>query len=217
VKTPPLDRVAGAVALVGVATGIGLAVGMDLTEASLLLLVAVLLASLLGPWAGAAAAGGGFIALVYCFTTPSGNFSIERDDDLVALGAFLVTAALIGWVVTRLDGLRQTAEHRAREAQIRLDLTHRLGGGDDPATVAGSAASAIVQLFGLTACTVRLGRVSATTRTDESADDGTPIVVRVGDVVVEGYGSARPMPSSDRAVLEALVAALAAAHDRLRL
>ena len=141
-KTPRFDRIAGSLALVGIATGIGLALSMDLTEASLLLLVAVLLASLLGPWAGATAAGGGFVALVYCFTTPGGNFSIERDDDLVALGAFLVTAALIGWVVTRLDSLRQTAEHRAREAQIRLDLTHRLGGGDDPTTVAASRSPA---------------------------------------------------------------------------
>jgi two-component system sensor histidine kinase KdpD len=216
VKTPRFGRIAGALALVGIVTGVGLLVDADLTEASLLLLVAVLLASLLGPWAGATAAAGGFVALVYCFTQPSGNFSIERDDDLVALGAFLLTAALIGWVVTRLDTLRQTAEHRAREAQIRLDLTHRLSGGDDPVTVAASAAGAIIQLFRLSACTVRLGDAVATSGSP-TVHGVAPIHIRAGDVVVDGYGPAQPLSPSDRAVLEALVAALAAAHDRLRL
>jgi two-component system, OmpR family, sensor histidine kinase KdpD len=217
VKRLPIERVAAALALVGLVTGIGLAVSADLTEASLLLLVAVLLASLLGPWAGAAAAGGGFVALVFCFTHPSGNFAIENDDDLVALAAFLVTAALIGWVVTRLDALRQTAEQRAREAQIRLDLTNRLGGGDDPTTVAASTADAIVALFGLTSCTVRLGSNSAMSLSTGAAPGDQPIIVQVGEVVVDGSGPPHALSPSDRAVLEALVAALAATYDRQRL
>jgi two-component system sensor histidine kinase KdpD len=217
VKIPPLDRIVAAVALVAAVTGIALLVGADLTEASLMLLVAVLLASLLGPWAGAAAAGSGFVALVYFFTYPSGNFSIERSDDLVALGAFLVTAALIGWVVTRLDALRHTAEQRAREAQIRLDLTNRLGSGDDPATVAASAADAIVALFGLSACTVSFGAPSATTRRAPDAPGDETFVMRVGDVVVTGSGPPRRLAATDRAVLEALVAALAMTRDRERL
>ena len=44
-----------------------------------------------------------------------------------------------------------------------------------------------------------------------------PVHIRVGDVVVDGYGPAQPLSPSDRAVLEALVAALAATHDRQRL
>jgi two-component system sensor histidine kinase KdpD len=217
VKSPPLERIGAAVLLVGAVTGAGLLVGADLTEAAIVLLVAVLLASLLGPWAGAAAAGSGFVALVYCFTQPSGNFSIERDDDLVALAAFLVTAALIGWVVTRLDGLRHTAERRAREAQIRLDLTNRLGGGDDPAMVAASAADAVVMLFGLSECTVSFGDAAATSRLAPAAAGDESFALRVGEVVVEGAGPARRLAPSDHAVLEALVAALAMTHDRQRL
>jgi two-component system sensor histidine kinase KdpD len=217
VKKPRLERIVAALLLVGLVTAFGLLVGADLTEASLLLLLAVLFASLLGPWAGTAAAAGGFVALVYCFTTPSGNFTIERDDDLLALAVFLVTAALGGWVVTRLDALRQTAEQHAREAQIRLDLTNRLGGGDDPATVAASAAEAIAGVFGLSTCTVRLGDAVATAdRAAPSAADEA-VKLRVGDVVVEGSGPPRRLASNDRAVLEALVAALAITHDRQRL
>ena len=189
----------------------------DLTEASLLLLVAVLLASLLGPWAGAAAAAGGFVSLVFCFTHPSGNFAIESDDDLVALAAFLVTAALIGWVVTRLDALRQTAEQRAREAQIRLDLTNRLGGGDDPTTVAASTADAIV-------AAVRPDELHRAPgqRVGDELEHGRRTRRRTGPRTGRRsrrrrLGAAHPLSPSDRAVLEALVAALAATHDRQRL
>ena len=64
---------------------------------------------------------------------------------MVAAAVFVIAAGLIGWVVTRLGVLRRQAEQRAREAQIRLDLTNRLAGGEEPASVA-SAAEAIVGL-----------------------------------------------------------------------
>jgi two-component system sensor histidine kinase KdpD len=203
--------------LVTVATAVGAISDADITVGALILLVAVLLAALQGPIAGAIAAVAGFLSLNWFFTPPKHSLEINSGDDVVAAAVFVIAAALIGWVVTRLGVLRRHAEQRAREAQIRLDLTNRLAGGEDPSSVARSAAEAIVGLFGFTVCTVSLGGVSELARGPGDQATGDHVRLEVGQVVVDGLGPITRMEGDDHSVLEALVAALAAAQDRVRL
>ena len=129
---------------------------------------------------------------------------------------FAAASAVLGWTVSRLDAARRTAEQRERETHIRLDLTTRLMAGEDPAAVVAGAADALVALFRLVRCTVRAS--TATTVANGPGTPGTTTVVRIAPLEVEAVASREhPLATSDRALLEALVAGLAAAIDRLRL
>jgi two-component system sensor histidine kinase KdpD len=81
--------------------------------------------------------------------------------------------------------------------------------------VAG-AADALVALFRLARCTVRAAGI--TTTANGPGTTGATNVVRIAPLEVEVVTSREhPLTGSDRALLEALVAGLAAAIDRLRL
>lgn len=208
-------RVAAAVGLVAIATAIGNTLDVDLTAAALLLLVAVMLATLLGRVASAVAIVTGFFALNYFFTAPRDSLDVQKGDDLVALLAFAAAAAVLGWTVSRLDALRHTSEQRERETQIRLDLTTRLLSGEDPDHVIEGVAEAMVNLFALAACTVRVGDVA--TNVTRPGRAGAHTVVQIGALEVDAVAGDRELTRADRALLEALVAGLATAVDRLRL
>ncbi len=118
--------------------------------------------------------------------------------------------------MSRLDAARRTAEQRERETHIRLDLTTRLMAGEEPEAVVAGAADALVALFRLVRCTVRTA--SATTTAEGPGTPGATTVVRIAPLEVATVASREhPLASSDRALLEALVAGLATAIDRLRL
>jgi two-component system sensor histidine kinase KdpD len=209
-------RIVLALAIVGLATAAGRALDVDLTAAALLLLLAALVATLLGRAAAVAGTVGAFLALNYFFTAPTGSLDVQKGDDLVALAVFAAASAVLGWTVWRLDEARRTAEQRERETHIRLDLTTRLMAGEDPQTVVAGAADALVTLFGLVACTMRAPGMTTTAVGPGTA--GPTSVVRVAPLEVEVVASReRPLAGSDRALLEALVAGLAPAMDRLRL
>jgi two-component system sensor histidine kinase KdpD len=210
------ERVLGALAIVGVTTLAARAFDADLTAAALLLLLAALVATLLGRAAAVVGTVAAFLALNYWFTSPTGSFDVQKGDDLAALVVFAAASAVLGWTVWRLDEARRTAEQRERETHIRLDLTTRLMAGEDPAAVVAGAADALVALFDLVACTVRAP--GATTTAVGPGTAGTTTRVRIAPLEVEAVaGREHPLASSDRALLEALVAGLAAAIDRLRL
>lgn len=205
-----------ALLIVAGATAIGRLLDVDLTAAALLLLVAALVATLLGRVGAVVGVVAGFLALNYFFTAPRESLDVQKGDDLVALVAFVVASGVLSWTVSRLDAARRTAQQRERETQLRLDLTSRLLAGEDPETVVAGAADALVALFTLVNCTVR-GPGSAATATGSGAP-GSVITVRIAPLEVEATPRRdRPLDSSDRALLEALVAGLAAAIDRLRL
>ena len=206
-----------ALLIVAAATAIGRLVDVDLTAAALLLLVAALLATLLGRVGAIVGTVSGFLALNYFFTAPRESLDVQKGDDLVALVAFVAASGVLSWTVSRLDEARRTAEQRERETQLRLDLTTRLMAGEDPETVVAGAADALVTLFSLVACTVR-GPGTARHRDRARQPRTRALTVRIAPLEVEATARRdRPLDSSDRALLEALVAGLAAAIDRLRL
>jgi two-component system sensor histidine kinase KdpD len=205
-----------ALAIVGAATAVGRLLDVDLTAAALLLLVAALVATLLGRVGAVVGTVAGFLALNYFFTAPRESFDVQKGDDLVALVAFVAASGVLSWAVSRLDTLRRSAEQRERETQIRLDLTARLMAGEDPETVVTGVAESLVALFALTSCAVQTLGVSTT-----ATGPGTPgqiAIVRIPPLEVTATAAhEHPLSSSDRALLEALVAGLATAIDRLRL
>jgi two-component system sensor histidine kinase KdpD len=209
-------RVVLALVIVAATTAVARALGADLTTAALLLLFAALVATLLGRVPAVVGTVAAFLALNYFFTPPTGSLDVQQEDDLAALVVFAAASAVLGWTVWRLDEARRAAERRERETHIRLDLTSRLLAGEDPADVVAGAADALVALFRLVRCTVRAP--GATTDASGPGRAGTSVVVRIAPLEVEAVASRdHHLSSSDRALLEALVAGLAAAIDRLRL
>jgi two-component system, OmpR family, sensor histidine kinase KdpD len=205
-----------ALLIVGIATALGRLVDVDLTAAALLLLVAALLATLLGRVGAVVGTVGAFLALNYFFTAPRESLDVQKGDDLVALVAFAAASGVLSWTVSRLNEARRTAEQRERETQIRLDLTTRLMAGEDLESVVAGAADALVTLFRLVACTLRAPGIVTTASASGVA--GRVTVVRIAPLEVEATASReQPLSAADRALLEALVAGLATAVDRLRL
>ncbi len=206
-------RLVIAIAVVAAVTAVTRALDVDLTTAALLLLVAVLGTSALGLAEGLAAAVVAFLALNWFFTEPTGSLKIQRGDDVVALIVFAVSAVIVGLIVERLEALRHAALRREQEARIRLDLTNRFLAGTDPDDALRAAADALRELFGFEWCALRAGAHAATTGVRRR----DPNVVADAPGVHLEAATETPLASSDRALLDALVAGLATAVDRVRL
>ena len=216
-KTRVAGRFLGALSIVAAATAVGAIADADVAAAALLLLVATMLAALLGLTSGILAALLGFTSLNWFFTPPVHTLAIEKSDDVVAAIAFLAAAAILSTIVHRLSDLRVRAEARAREAQLRIDLTARLTSGADLGGVAASAAHAIAGLFELTTCRVRIDDAESSARGPAERPQDPVLVLGGGDVVVETVGPRRPLTPDDRAVLDGLVSALTGARERYQL
>lgn len=186
-----------AVALVGVllVALVLLAADADLAVAEVVLMLAVVGASVLGYRVGLAVAIEAFLLLNYFFASPKESFAIDRTDDLVALGAFVTVSLIVGAIVARLNELRARASLAARDAELRMRVNGELLAGADARTVADASCAELVELFDLESC-------------EFAAGDGPPSLrVRYG----------RPLQPYELATLDALDAALGAAFDRARL
>jgi len=122
---------------------------------------------------------------------------------------FTAATALVGWIVHRLAILRRQAQQREQEAEIRLDLTNRLLAGDDLDDSLAQAATALRDSFGFESCTLIAG--------PPPAEDGSVNVRVEGQGVTLLAHTETDITPADRALLQALVAGLATAVDRLRL
>jgi two-component system sensor histidine kinase KdpD len=211
----PLAGVAAGIAAVAAVTAVAWFAEADLTVAALLLLVTVLAVGTLGIASGLSAAVTGFVALNWFFTEPTGSLKIRRSDDVVALVVFAASAALVGWTVQRLTSLRRLADQREAETELRLELTQRLLSGADVEDALGQAAHALSDLFDFDECTLAVTPPAA-------VSSPSPLDTRA-NVRVDGSGvtllahADHDVAPADRALLEALVAGLAAGVDRLRL
>jgi two-component system sensor histidine kinase KdpD len=213
VKTTTLTRTVLGLGLVLLAASGARLFDADLTSATLIVLIAVLLAARFGLTPGLVSAVGGFLLLNYWFTSPRYSLAIDSVDNTIALVVFLVAAALI---VTRLDHLRRTAQRRELEAGVRLDLTNRALAGETPAAVAQRAVDALVPLFGLAACSFRVGTQEVAFGEIDPGSAGA-FTAETGGVKITAIPRAHSLSSEDRAVLEALLTGLATAIDRVRL
>ena len=199
-------------ALVAAVAGVARLIDVDLTVAALVLLVTVLVAGGLGLAPGIAAAITAWLALNYLFTEPTGSFKIQRSDDVVALVVFAISAGLVGWTVQRLSTLRLLALRRAHESRVQLDLTNEMLRSDDVDETLPSATHALQEIFDFDGCELRAGADHASTGSFPEPN----VHIEAGGVVLDAQVE-EGLDPGDEALLEALVASVATAVDRLRL
>jgi two-component system, OmpR family, sensor histidine kinase KdpD len=203
-----------ALAVVAAVTVVARVAGVDLAAAALLLLVAVVALSLLGLPVALVSAAAAFVSLNYYFTPPRGSFRISDGDDLAALIVFVAAATIVGTVVNLLDRARRTAQRREEETHLRLDLTNRLLEGTSLDETLTEITGSLCRLFELSSCRVRAGTVEARSGTAPANGDEA-LHIESGTVVLDAQ-STRPLTRADRELLEALVAGVGTAVDRLR-
>lgn len=209
-------RIFAAGAALLVATIAGVLIDADVATASLLLLVAVVAASLFGRVTGAASAIASALVLNIRFTPPVGSLRVETTDDVVAIITFLLVALIVGTVVARSAELRREAQRRAGEAALRLDITGRLISGEAPRVVLNAAAHRLVEVFGLARCSLTAGDDRADAIGDE--EPGEEVVLERAGVRLRAAlrDGRRALAPEDVAVLDALLGAIATAFDRVR-
>jgi two-component system sensor histidine kinase KdpD len=213
VQIGPVRQILLALAIVGVFTGVAWIFDVDLTAAALILLAAVIVASFVGFAASITAAAAAFLSLNILFTPPTGSLAIHRSDDVLALVVFSVTAVLLGWSVQRLNALAIGARRAERETRLRLRLTNSLLEGASLDEALPSTLDALREVFNFEGCTLQLPDRTVTS----GAFDATPNVrVEVANVRLDAHGE-HDLVTNDLALLEALVAGIATAADRLRL
>jgi two-component system sensor histidine kinase KdpD len=221
VSLPIASRLALATVGVLLAAGAAAVYGADAEQAALLLILAVMFGALQGRVVGWYSAILGAVVMDAGFTPPRGTLRIATADDVVVLLAFVIVAALISAVVATVSEARRSADRRAREAVLALDLAATWGGVEETDTVTRQAADALVELFGfvrvdltVTGSKMTTGRGVDLGATNEAAGEVVRIdspSVRLEAVAARGY----PLTGDDRAVLESLVASLSAAIERI--
>lgn len=127
---------------VGIATVVAMTLDADAAGAGLLLLLAVVIAALLGRVPGLGAGVAGAMSFSYFFIPPEQTFSVGKDDEPLAFAIFVAIAFVVGTVVSRSTELRHAAEAREAEALTNLELAERLRVAEHAAHEATRAAEA---------------------------------------------------------------------------
>ena len=179
----------------------------------LLLVVAVALVG--GLWPALAAAVVSGLAVNWFFTPPTGRLTVDRVDDLVALGAYLLTAVAVATVVDRSARRAADAARSRAETAMLASLSRSVLAGDRGLP---SLLEQIREAFGLRAVTMV-----------ERTDDGGRTVGSCGDPAEQPTDEVavtdtltlrlcgRPLSASDRRVLVAFAEQAAVALQQGRL
>jgi two-component system sensor histidine kinase KdpD len=125
----------------------------------LYLLAVLLVSTVWGFWLGLATSVAAALAFNFFHIPPTGRFTIADPQNWVALGVFLVAAA----VASRLSDLAarraREAERRRREADLAAELARLLLGAPDPRAALPQAAKRIADALDVDSAAVVFGRV----------------------------------------------------------
>lgn len=194
--------------------------------AALAFVLAVTASVLVGGYqAGLVASILSFLALNFFFTPPVGTFTVGKTEDLVALVVFLLVAAVVGALVSRVTAQRHRAERREREARLLQYLGTRLISGESTETVLKIFGRALVRLTGVAAYEVRMDRdgevVARVGRSPGPAPpEEFPIVVgddRIGVIRTYQGSYGEPLGEGERHLIKTFAAQLALALEGTRL
>ncbi|MGQ0616133.1 MAG: ATP-binding protein [Acidimicrobiia bacterium] len=199
-------------ALTGVRDDLGLP-----TVIVLYLLFVVVAAAVGGTAPALVAALAGFLAVNWYFTPPTHTWTIAEGENVLALGAYLLTAAIVSWLVS--VATRRTAE--AARASAEAQTLSALASGIVEADPLPILLSHLRRSFVLAGVTL-LRRVDG--KWTFEAGDGTVVddpdaadeVHAVGGELVLAL-SGGDLAAEDRRVLNAFAANLSAALDRRKL
>lgn len=179
----------------------------------LLLVVAVALVG--GVWPALVAAVVSGLAVNWFFTPPTGRLTVDRIDDLVALGAYLLTAVAVATVVDRSARRAADAARSRAETAMLASLSRSVLAGDRGLP---SLLEQIREAFGLDSVTM-VERTDGGERTvgacGDVADRSTDEVAVTGTLVLRLCG--RLLSASERRVLVAFAEQAAVALQQGRL
>jgi two-component system sensor histidine kinase KdpD len=183
----------------------------------LYLLNVVVISAVGGTAPALAAALAGFLAVNWYFTPPIHTWTIADGENIIALAAYLVTAAIVSALVSITT--RRTAE--AARAGAEAQTLSALASGVVETDPLPTLMSHLRRSFGLTGVTL-LRRtngdwaVEAADGTRVDTPDAADEVHTVGDELILGLCGG-DLAAEDRRVLNAFAANLSAALDRRRL
>jgi two-component system sensor histidine kinase KdpD len=197
---------------------------VDVTAAALGYVLAVVVAAAsAGLASGLVASVLSFLALNFFFTPPLHTLAVERANDVVALGVFLVLSLIVGTLLSRALAQRVRAERREREARLLQHVSARLLSGEPMPQVLERFASSVTDLFGLARCEVTTELDPQTVvREGSTAPAGQPEIfpMAAGDREVgrvEVIPGDRPLGEDERGVLKAFAAQMGLAIEGMRL
>ena len=211
------------------ATGVGLILqpGRALGAISIYLLRVVVAAAHGGLWSGLVASVISLLCINYFFTEPLHTFRVTDSEDIVALVAFLVVAAIVGSLVARTLQERSRAERSARESQLLSYLATKVLAGERLERVLEDFAASLLGPLHLARCEIRARTSSGSYEVVQSRDGASPgeernLPLDVGGEVFGTLSVVReadqpPMGSDEFRLLEAAARQIALALERARL
>jgi two-component system sensor histidine kinase KdpD len=176
-------------------------------------LLAVLVVSLTwGAWLGALTGVLSAAAFNFFQLPPVGRFTVKDPNDWVALGTFLVVAALTSSVAQLTRARTREALERRREADLATEMARLLLRGESLAEVLPTAAARMAQALELPSAAIVMETVEADARSVAfPLREGDH---RLGTLVVGAETSERNLQRLQERVVPALEALLTAALER---
>ena len=196
-RQPVLLGVAASVASVAAITALvyGLKEAVPVVSTGVVYLLAVLLvSSRWGLWFGVLTAVLSALAFNFFHLPPTGQFTIARGEDWVALGVFLVAALVTSTLSGTATARAEEAERGRREADLTAEMARLLLGGGSIEESLRAVGQRIAEAYELTSVSVELAWVDSDPRRR-----AVPLIVdgnRIGTVLVPS--------AADPAVLDAL-------------
>ncbi|TWD80271.1 two-component system sensor histidine kinase KdpD [Kribbella amoyensis] len=198
---------------------------LNLTSNVLAFLFAVVVVSLVGGlWPALLMAVAGTIVLNWFFTPPTKSFTITEPNNALALGIFVLVAALVSSVVDRAARRTRQAARSAAESETLATLAGNVLRGE---TALPALLERVREAFGMTsACLMERVDTDELTETWQPlASAGTPTCRRPedGDAEIPGREDlvlvlqGRPLEADERRLVGAFAAHAAALVDRTRL
>jgi two-component system, OmpR family, sensor histidine kinase KdpD len=214
---PPPRRVGAIAALVAVAlcTVIvyPLAHVAPVVSLSVVYLPAVLVVSVTwGAWLGVATAVVSAAAFNFFHLPPIGRFTLQNSSNWVALGAFLVVAALASSVAEVTRARTRDAEERRREADLAAEMARLLLRGNSLAEALPTAAARLAHTLELSSAAIEMDAVEGDERRVAfPLREGTN---RLGTLLVGAGTSEANLRRLQERVVPALEALMSAALER---
>jgi two-component system sensor histidine kinase KdpD len=154
-------------------------------------------------------------AFNFAHIPPAGGFSVADAENWVALGVFLVAAAVTSTLAHAARERTEEAERRRREADLTTEMARLLLGGSSSEDSLQAVARQIAAAFGLESVTVELAWIDSGPRSR-----ALPLVVdgnRIGTVLVPNDAAPASLEAIRDRVLPALETLVAAATRRSEL
>ena len=206
---------AAAIAAVAVITAVnyGLRELVPVVSTGVVYMLAVLLvSSAWGLWLGLLTAVLSAAAFNFFHIPPTGEFTIADGENWVALGVFLVAAAVVSGLSDLARSRAEEAERRREEADLAAEMARILLGGTSLDNSLRTVGQRIAAAFGLTSVGVELAWVDSDERRR-----ALPLLVegsRIGTVLVPRDTGEEVMEALQDRVLPALETLVGAARKR---